>query len=224
MARGAETQGAMDQSHFVDALTMYINDVVEGQLKPELEAAETATNQLRERVVALTTDSTNVKSQLTEKTKDAQRLDDRVVALVSEFKAAKAKVAAKNSVTTALEDEVVALKTALHKKSRAMTNESNSEWIWVCVVSLIVGLVHAALVLFGVATLGTKDDTLTHASPKWRHLVFVLDPVAAIANSVHGGTSNVGQAHRGHWPLNHDYKPELIPSRTKAWPAHLAAP
>ncbi|CAK4100649.1 unnamed protein product [Aphanomyces euteiches] len=127
MARGAETQGAMDQSHFVDALTMYINDVVEGQLKTELEAAETATNQLRERVVALTTDSTNVKSQLTEKTKHAQRLDDRVVALVSEFKAAKAKVAAKNSVTTALEDEVVALKTASHKKSpRCQTRATRS--------------------------------------------------------------------------------------------------
>ncbi|KAG9404737.1 hypothetical protein AC1031_021936 [Aphanomyces cochlioides] len=130
-----------EKAEHVDVMVSYFNDVVEGQLKPQLQEAETKATQLRGEVEALTTELTSVQSQLTNKTKDAERLKEQVATLTSEFKAAKAEITAKDTAMKALEDQVAALQRALHEKSRATADDSNVKWIWVCIVSLVVAVV-----------------------------------------------------------------------------------
>ncbi|CAK4117093.1 unnamed protein product [Aphanomyces euteiches] len=129
-----------EKVEFVDVLSSYINEVVEGQLKPQLEEAEVTTRELRGQVAALKSELTCVKSQLSVKTQDVQRLDEQVAVLASELQAAKAEAMAKDTATTALEDQVAAMKIAcMHEKSRATADDSKMNWM--CVASLMV--VHA---------------------------------------------------------------------------------
>ncbi|CAK4737110.1 unnamed protein product, partial [Aphanomyces euteiches] len=49
-----------EKVEFVDVLSSYINEVVEGQLKPQLEEAEVTTRELRGQVAALKSELTCV--------------------------------------------------------------------------------------------------------------------------------------------------------------------
>ncbi|CAK4725108.1 unnamed protein product, partial [Aphanomyces euteiches] len=132
-------------------MVSYFNDVVEGQMKPQLHEVETTATQLRDQVAALSNDLASVQSQFTQKTKDAERLKEQVATLTGEFKAAKAEITAKDTAMKALEDQVAALQRALHEQSHATAEDSNMKWIWACIVSLVVAVViHAWSLLVAV--------------------------------------------------------------------------
>ncbi|KAH9141541.1 hypothetical protein AeRB84_014270, partial [Aphanomyces euteiches] len=123
-----------EKAEHVQVMVSYFNDVVDGQMKPQLLEAETTASQLRDQVAALSNDLASVKSQLTQKTKESEHLKEQVAALTSELEAAKGEVSEKNTATILLEDQVATLKTALHEKSRADGNK-------MCIVSLVVAVV-----------------------------------------------------------------------------------
>ncbi|KAH9148337.1 hypothetical protein AeRB84_008274, partial [Aphanomyces euteiches] len=133
-----------EKAEHVQVMVSYFNDVVDGQMKPQLLEAETTASQLRDQVAALSNDLASVKSQLTQKTKESEHLKEQVAALTSELEAAKGEVSEKNTATILLEDQVATLKTALHEKSRADGNK-------MCIVSLVVAVVaHAWSLLVAV--------------------------------------------------------------------------
>ncbi|KAH9147089.1 hypothetical protein AeRB84_009215 [Aphanomyces euteiches] len=131
-----------EKAEHVQVMVSYFNDVVDGQMKPQLLEAETTASQLRDQVAALSNDLASVKSQLTQKTKESEHLKEQVAALTSELEAAKGEVSEKNTATILLEDQVATLKTALHEKSRADGNK-------MCIVSLVVAVVALSCVSEG---------------------------------------------------------------------------